>query len=42
MAEEIRTEADDFSPASAKETMLFTATTLDQMAKDLERRLDRE
>jgi hypothetical protein len=38
MAEEIRTEADGFSSASAKHTMLYAAQTLDQMAKDLERR----
>ena len=42
MAEEIRTEADGFSSASAKATMFFAAKTLDQMAKDLEQRLERE
>jgi len=40
MAEELRTEADGFSSASAKDTMLFAARTLEQMAKDLERRLE--
>jgi hypothetical protein len=40
MAEEPRTEADGFSSASAKDTMLFAARTLEQMAKDLERRLE--
>jgi hypothetical protein len=40
MAEEIRTEADDFASTSAKGTMLFAAQTLERMAKDLERRLD--
>jgi hypothetical protein len=40
MAEEIRTEADSFSSASAKDTMLFAARTLDRMARDLERRLE--
>jgi hypothetical protein len=40
MAEELRTEADGFSSASAKDTMLFAARTLEQMAKDVERRLE--
>jgi hypothetical protein len=42
MAEEIRTEADGFASASARDTMLFAARALDRMANDLERRLDRE
>jgi hypothetical protein len=42
MAEEIRTEADGFTSASARDTMLFDARALDRMANDLERRLDRE
>ena len=41
MAEEIRTEAEDFSSASAKHTMLYAAQTLDRMAKDMERRLEK-
>jgi len=41
MAEEIRTEADGFSSASAKHTMLCAAQTLDRMAKDVERSLER-
>jgi hypothetical protein len=40
MAEEIRTEADGFASASAKDTMLFAAKTLDRMANDLEGRLE--
>jgi len=40
MAEEIRTEAEDFSSASAKHTMLYAAQALDRMAKDMERRLE--
>jgi hypothetical protein len=40
MGEELRTEADGFSSASAKDTMLFAARTLEKMAKDLERRLE--
>ena len=40
MAEELRTEADGFSSASAKDTMLFAARSLEKMAKDLERRLE--
>ena len=36
MAEELRTEADGFSSASAKDTMLFAARTLAKMANDLE------
>ena len=40
MAEEIRTEADGFSSASAKHTMLYAAQTLDRMPKDMERRLE--
>lgn len=41
MAEEIRTEADDFSSTSAKHTMLYAAQTLDRMASELERRLEK-
>jgi hypothetical protein len=41
MAEEIRTEADAFASASAKETMRIAAQTWDRMAEDLERRLSR-
>jgi len=40
MAEEIRTEADGFSSASAKHTMLYAARTLDRMARDMERWLE--
>jgi hypothetical protein len=42
MAEEIRTEAEDFSSVSAKATMLAAAAAWDRMADDLERRLDKE
>jgi hypothetical protein len=41
MAGEIRTEAEDFSSASAKHTMLHTAQTLDRIARDMERRLEK-
>ena len=41
MAEEIRMEADDFSSTSAKHTMLYAAQTLERMASDLERRLEK-
>ena len=42
MAEEIRTEAEDFSSASAKHTtMLYAAQTLDRMARDMERCLEK-
>ena len=41
MAEEIRTEADGFSSASAKHTMLYAAQTLDRMARDMERCLEK-
>jgi len=41
MAEEMRTEADGFASASAKETLLFAARALDRMAADMERRLER-
>ena len=41
MAEEIRTEADSFSAASAKHTLLYAAQTLDRMASDLERSLEK-
>ena len=41
MAEEIRTEADGFSSASAKHTMLCAAQTLDRMARDMERSLEK-
>ena len=40
MAEEMRTEADGFSSASAKHTMLYAARTLDRMARDMERWLE--
>ncbi|MGA8759004.1 MAG: hypothetical protein WB611_22365 [Stellaceae bacterium] len=39
MAEEIRTEAEDFSTASAKETLQAVAQVWDQMAENLEKRL---
>jgi hypothetical protein len=42
MAKEMRTEADGFSSASAKSTLLFAARTLERMAKDLERRLEQD
>jgi len=42
MAEEIRTEADDFSSASAKDAMLAAARTLESLARDLERRLEQD
>ena len=41
MAEEIRTEADGFDSASAKHPMLYAAQTLDRMARDMERRLEK-
>lgn len=41
MAEEICTEAEDFSSASAKHPMLYAAQTLDRMARDMERRLEK-
>jgi hypothetical protein len=41
MAEEVRTEADGFSSASAKEAMHSVAETWDRMAEDLERRLSK-
>lgn len=41
MAEEIRTEADGFSSTSAKHTLLYAAQTLDRMAKDMERWLEK-
>ena len=41
MAEEIRTEADGFSSASAKHTLLYAAQTLDRMAGDMERWLEK-
>lgn len=42
MAEEVRTQAEDFSSASAKTTMLGVAATWDRMADDLERHLARQ
>jgi hypothetical protein len=39
MAEEVRTQAEDFSSASAKTTMLDVAATWDRMADNLERHL---
>ena len=42
MAEEIRTEADDFSSASARGAMLAAARTLESLARDLERRLEQD
>ena len=41
MAEELRTEADGFSSASAKHTMLYAAQTLDRMAREMERCLQK-
>jgi hypothetical protein len=41
MAEEMRTEADNFSSASAKHTLLYAAQTLDRMARDMERSLEK-
>ena len=41
MAEEKHTEADDFSSTLAKYTMLYAVQTLDRMASDLERRLEK-
>jgi hypothetical protein len=38
-AEEIRTQAEDFSSVSAKESMLNLARTWDWLADDLEERL---
>jgi hypothetical protein len=40
MAEELRTEANGFSSASAKHTVLYAAQALDRMASDMERRLE--
>jgi hypothetical protein len=42
LAEEVRTQAEDFSSASAKTTMLGVAATWDRMADNLERRLTRQ
>jgi hypothetical protein len=39
MAEEVRTQAEDFSSPSAKTTMLNVAATWDRMADNLERLL---
>jgi len=39
MAEEIRTDADQFASDSAKDTMAQVASTYDRMAENLERRL---
>ena len=39
MAEEVRTQAEDFSSASTKTTMLDVAATWDRMADNLERHL---
>jgi hypothetical protein len=36
MPEQVRTEADDFSSVSAKETMYYVARAWDRMAEDLE------
>lgn len=41
MAEEIRTEADGFSSASAKHTLFYAAQALDRMASNMERRLEK-
>ena len=41
MAEEIRTEADGFSSASAKHTLHYAAQALDRMASNMERRLEK-
>ena len=41
IAEEIRTEADGFSSASAKHTLLYAARTLDRMARNMEQRLEK-
>ena len=41
-AEEVRTQAEAFSSAEARETMKAVAETWEQMAKDLERRLARK
>jgi hypothetical protein len=42
IAEEVRTEADDFSSPSAKATMFDVAATWDRMADNLERNLARQ
>jgi hypothetical protein len=42
MAEEVRTQAEDFSSPSAKTTMLDVAATWDRMADDLEGHLARQ
>jgi hypothetical protein len=41
LAEEILTEADDFSSPSAKETTYYVANTWDRMADDLEKRFSK-
>jgi hypothetical protein len=41
MAEEIRTEADACSSASAKHSLLYAAQTLDRMASNMEQLLER-
>ena len=41
LAEEVRTQASDFSSASAKQTMLHVAETWDRLAEDLEKRLSK-
>jgi hypothetical protein len=41
MPEQVRTEADDFSSVSAKETMYYVARAWDRMADDLEGRLSK-
>jgi hypothetical protein len=41
MAEELRTEADAFSSASAKHTLHYAAQALDRMASNMERRLEK-
>jgi hypothetical protein len=40
MAEEVRTEAEDFSSPSAKASMFDVAATWDRMADNLEKWLD--
>jgi hypothetical protein len=42
MAEEVRTQAEDISSASAKTTMLDVAASWDRMADNLERHLTRQ
>jgi hypothetical protein len=42
MAEEVRTQAEDFSSPSAKAAMLDVAATWDRMADNLETWLDKE